>query len=166
MALPITILASQKMADLLTSNGALNQHVNSIASVANIAVPPLTPDQVILSSASPDLGDKNIQLTYPRVCLYSNALKNTHIEKFRSLSGTVSVVTEIWASGNLLSDTDQWIHFYVEAVTEIYRQNVGNLNDGFYFSGAYDVQFQAPKAGGLGFSQSAKVTCILNISQS
>jgi hypothetical protein len=129
-------------------------------------VPPLNSNQVILSSAGPEIGDKNIQLTYPRVCLYSNVVKNTHIEKFKSLSGTVSVITEVWASGNLVSDTDQWIHFYVEAVTDIYRQNVGNLSDGFFFSGAYDIQFQAPKAGGIGFAQSAKITCILNVSQS
>jgi hypothetical protein len=163
--LPVTILASQKLANLLTGNDALEQQIAAIAAVANLQIPPITADQVVFSSASPEIGDKNIQLTYPRVCLYSSALKNTHIEKFKSLSGTVSVMTEIWASGNLVSDTDQWIHFYVEAVTEIYRQNVGNLNDGLYFSGAYEVQFQPPKAAGLGFAQSAKVACTLNVSQ-
>lgn len=165
MALPVTILASQKLANLLTSNNALQQELAEIAALANVTLPPITQDDVVLSSASPDIGDKNIQLTYPRICLYSSVVKNTHIEKFKSLSGTVAVVTEVWASGNLVTDTDQWIHFYVEAVTEIYRQNVGSLNDGFYFSGAYEIQFQPPKAGGLGFSQSAKVTCILNVSQ-
>jgi hypothetical protein len=163
--LPVTILASQKLANLLTSNDALAQQIATIAALANLEVPPITSDQVVFSSASPEIGDKNIQLTYPRVCLYSSAIKNTHLEKFKSLSGMVSVVTEIWASGNMVSDTDQWIHFYVEAVTELYRQNVGNLNDGFYFSGAYEVQFQPPKAGGIGFAQSAKVICNLNVSQ-
>ncbi len=166
MALPMTILASQKMASLLTNNNALYQQIVSISAAANMAVPPIAASQVVLSSASPDIGDKNIQLTYPRVCLYSTSVKNTHIEKFKSLSGTVSVITDIWASGNLVSDTDQWIHFYVEAVTDIYRRNVGNLNDGFYFSGAYEVQFQPPKQGGIGFSQSAKITSLLNVSQS
>jgi hypothetical protein len=163
--LPVTILASQKLASLLTSNDALQQQVATIAALANLQIPPITADNVVFSSASADIGDLNIQLTYPRVCLYSSAVKNTHIEKFKSLSGTVSVVTEVWASGNMVSDTDRWIHYYVEAVTEIYRQNAGNLDDGFYFSGAYEVQFQAPKAGGLGFAQSAKVTCNLNVSQ-
>jgi hypothetical protein len=163
--IPITLLASQKLANLLTMDGALANEIASLASTAGATVPPIAADQVVLSSASPDIGDKSIQLTYPRVCLYSSVLKNTLAEKFKSLSGTVSVVTEVWASGNLVSDTDQWIHFYVEAVTDIYRQNVGDLSDGFYFSGAFDVQFQPPKAGGIGFSQSAKVTCILNVSQ-
>ncbi|HZS55926.1 MAG TPA: hypothetical protein VFA65_16105 [Bryobacteraceae bacterium] len=165
MALPVTILTSQKLANLLTNNDALQAQIAAIAELAGASVPPITTAQVVLSSAGSDMCDKNIQLTYPRVCLYSNGVKNTHIEKFKSLSGTVSVITEIWASGNFVSDTDQWIHFYVEAVTEIYRQNIGNLNDGIYFSGAYDVQFQPPKSGGFGFSQSAKVTCILNVGQ-
>jgi hypothetical protein len=159
------MLASQKLAGLLTINNALQQQISSLADTAGLRVPSITAQQVVLSSAAPDIGDKNVQLTYPRVCLYSSVLKNTHAEKFRTLSGTVSVVTEIWASGNLVSDTDSWIHFYVEAVTEIYRRAAGDLLDGFYFSGEYDVQFAPPKAGGVGFSQSAKVTCILNVSQ-
>ena len=160
---PPTILAAQKLAGLLTNNNALEAQITAL--VDPLVVPTISPTQVLLSSAAPDIGDKNVQLTYPRVCLYSSGLKNTHAEKFMSLSGTVSVATEIWSSGNLVTDTDRWIHFYVEAVSSIYRQNAGDLGDGFYFSGVYDVQFQPPKAGGLGFSQSAKITCVLNISQ-
>lgn len=160
---PLTMLAAEKLAGLLTNNNALQGQIAAFSSP--IMVPPITSSQVLLSSASADIGDKNVQLTYPRVCLYSSGLKNTHTEKFKRLSGMVSVTTEIWASGNLVSDTDQWIHFYVEAVTSIYRENSGDLGDGFYFSGVYDVQFQPPKAGGVGFAQSAKITCILNVSQ-
>jgi hypothetical protein len=162
---PATIAAAQKLASLLTTNNALAQQIQRLASAAGTTVPALLAGQVVLSSASPEIGDKNVQLTYPRACLYATLLKNTHAEKFKTLSGTVSVVTEIWASGNLVNDTDRWIHFYVEAVTNIYRQAAGNLNDGFYFSGAYDVQFAPPKPGGVGFSQSAKVICVLNVSQ-
>ncbi len=111
------------------------------------------------------MGDKSLQFTYPRICLYSTGLKNTHTEKFRSLSGTISVIAEVWASGNLLQNTDKWIHFYVEAVTNILRQNIGDWGDGMFFSGTYDVQFQPPKAGGFGFVESAKVTCNVNVSR-
>ncbi len=165
MTLPVTILARQKLAAILTTNNALQQQITSIAQLAAVSVPVITSAQINLSSASPEISDQNMQLTYPRVCIYSTALKNTHFEKFKSLSGAVSVSTDVWASGNLVTDTDQWIHFYVEAITELYRQNVGNLNDGFYFSGAYDVAFVAPKAGGLGFYQSATITCSLDVSQ-
>ncbi len=161
--LPLTILTAQKLSDLLTNENALQQQIAAIAASANLTVAPIGPTQVVLSSASPDIGDKNIQLTYPRVCLYSSGLRNSHLEKFRSLSGTVSVIAEIWASGNLVSDADAWIHYYVEALTDILRQNIGDWGDGVFFSGVYDVQFQSPKAGGVGFVQSAKVSCDLNV---
>ncbi len=161
--LPLTILAAQKMSDLLTSGSALSQQIAAIGASCNVSVPIITSTQVVLSSASPDIGDKNNQLTYPRVCLYSGGVKNTQIEKFRSLSGTVAITAEVWASGNLVTDTDQWIHFYVEALTNILRQNIGDWKDGMFFSGVYEVQFQPPKAGGMGFMQSAKVTCNLNV---
>ena len=163
--LPLTLLVAQKFSSLLTTSSALQQEITSIGTACNVILPVISPDQVVMSSASPQIGDKDIELTYPRVCLYSNGLKNTQVEKFRSLSGTLAVVAEIWASGDLVSQTDQWIHFYVEAVTDILRQNIGDWGDGVFFAGTYDVQFQAPAAGGLGYVQSAKVTAIFNVSQ-
>lgn len=163
--LPLTLLAAQKILNLLTTGNALQQAIETIASSNDVIVPLITSAQIVLSSAPPAMGDKDLELTYPRVCLYSVAVKNTQIEKFRSLSGIVSVTAEVWASGDLISETDQWIHYYVEALTSILRQNIGDWNDGIFFSGIYDVQLQAPKAGGLGYVESAKVTCALNVSQ-
>ncbi|HLI29961.1 MAG TPA: hypothetical protein VKV79_02530 [Terriglobia bacterium] len=164
--LPITLLAAQKAQSFLTQSDALSQTIATLASDAGGAqVPPINSTQVVLSSVSPDIGDKDVQLTYPRVCLYSSGLKNTQAEKFRSVSGTVSVVAEVWASGNMVTQTDQWIHFYVEAVTEVLGGTAGDWGDGLFFSGLYDVQFQAPKAGGFGYVQSAKVSCTVNVSR-
>ena len=162
---PTTLLAAQKVFNLLTAANALQQEVTSLALDANANVPVITSSEVVLSSISPDLGDKDVQLTYPRVALYSSGLKNTQAEKFRSLSGSVAVVAEIWSSANMVTQSDQWIHFYVEAVTQILRKNIGDWGDGMFFSGAYEIQFQQPKAGGFGFVQSAKVTCNLNVSR-
>lgn len=163
--LPLTIDAAQKVSDLLTTGNALQQQINSVSNSASVNVPLITPAQVVLSSTVPAMGDKDLQLTYPRICLYAANVKNTQVEKFRSLSGTVSVIAEIWASGDLISQTDQWIHYYVEAMTDILRQNIGDWGDGFFFSGEYDVQLQAPKVGGLGYVELATVTCTLNVSR-
>jgi hypothetical protein len=163
--LPLTILAAQKLSGLLTNGDALQQQVSELASACNVNIPAIASTQVVLSSASPDTADLSLQLTYPRICLYSSGMKNTQAEKFRSFSGSVSVSAEIWASGNLASDVDQWIHFYVEGVTQILSQNIGDWGDGLFFSGAYDVQLQAPKAGGFGYVESAKVTCSVNVSR-
>lgn len=164
--LPLTILAAEKLSNLLTSANALEQQINAIALSCNTIVPTIASSQITLSSAGLDIGDLNVQLSYPRICLYSGGVKNTQIEKFRSLSGTLLVIAEVWASGDLVTKTDQWIHFYVEAMTNILRQNIGDWGDGVFFSGAYEAQFQPPKAGGLGFVESAKVTCNLNVSRS
>ena len=163
--IPLTILAAQKFSNLLTKENVFEQEMSAIAASCNVTLPLIGPAQVLLSSASAEIGDNNVQLTYPRVCLYSGGVKNSQMERFRSLSGTIAVTAEIWASGNLATDTDHWIHFYVEAMTDILRQSIGDWGDGIFFSGMYDVQFQAPKAGGLGFVQSAKVTCNLNVSR-
>ena len=162
---PITILAAATFSILLVSSNALQSSLNALAVQNGIAVPALTSSHIYVTSSVVAMSDDNLQLTYPRVCLYSTAVKNTQIEKFRSLSGTVAVVAEIWASANLLSDVDTWIHYYVEAVTSLLRENIGDWGNGLFFSGAYDVQLEQPKAGGLGFIESAKLTCSLNVSR-
>jgi hypothetical protein len=163
--LPLTLLAAQKVADLLTTNDALLQQITSLSAANNVVLPVIPSAQVILSSVDPNIGDDNVQLTYPRICVYPWTAKNAKIEKFRSFSGTVSVIAEVWASGELVQQIDQWIHFYVDAYSTLLRQNVGDWGDGVFFSGIYEVQFQAPKAGGFGFVESAKVTSTLNLSR-
>lgn len=163
--LPLTIDAAQKVSNLLTAGNALQQQISAVSSSANATVPLITAAQVVISSTMPAMGDQDLQLTYPRICLYTANVKNTQVEKFRSLSGTVSVIAEIWASGDLVSQTYQWIHYYVEAMTNILRQNIGDWGDGLFFSGMYDVQLQPPKVGGLGYVELATVTCVLNVSR-
>jgi hypothetical protein len=162
--LPLTLLAASKVAGLLTTNDLLAQTITSLAQEAGITIPVISSDQVVVSSAARELGDREIEFNYPRVCVYSSQMKNTQEEKFRSFSGGIVVAADIWASGNLLDDADQWIHYYVEALTAILRANRGDWGDGFLFSGIYDVQLQPPKIGGFGYVELARVTCGLNVS--
>jgi hypothetical protein len=162
--LPLTLLAASKVAGLLTTNDLLAQTITSLAHEAGITIPVISSDQVVVSSAARELGDREIEFNYPRVCVYSSQMKNTQEEKFRSFSGGIVVAADIWASGNLLDDADQWIHYYVEALTAILRANRGDWGDGFLFSGIYDVQLQPPKIGGFGYVELARVTCGLNVS--
>jgi hypothetical protein len=162
--LPLTLLAARKLASLLTTGDLLAQTIVGLSQSAGVTVPPITSDQVVLSSAAREIGDREIQFNYPRVCVYSSQMKNTQQEKFRSFSGGIVVVAEIWSSGNLVDDSDQWIHYYVEALTSILRANRGDWGDGFLFSGIYDVQLQPPKVGGFSYVELARVTCGLNVS--
>ena len=161
--LPLTLWAPEKVANLLTTNSALQTAVNALAAQSGAVIPPISNSQIVSTSITAEMADKNAQLTYPRVCLYCTQVKNTHFQKFRSFSGSVAVVIEVWFSGNLLAPTGTGLHYYVEAVTAILRANQGDLGDGFYFSGIYDVQLQPAKAGGFGFVESARISCALDV---
>jgi hypothetical protein len=163
--LPLTLLASQKVHDLLTSNSALAEKLADLSRSNGASVPAIEPARVYLSSAANDVGDTESRLGYPRVCVYSSGFTNSQYEKFRSLSGSVSTTTDVWTSGNQVEDTDRWIHFYVESIAALLRENPGDWGDGVFFSGIYDVQFQAPRAGGLGFIQLARFRFELTVSQ-
>jgi len=163
--LPLTLLAVQKVASLLTANNALSQQIAAAGQAASLVLPIIQAGQVVLTATSPDIGDRDVELTYPRICLYSTGLKNNQGEKCRTLSGTATVVAEVWASATLVGDADRAIHFYVDAVTNILRQNLGDWSDGVFFPGVYDIQFQAPKPGGFGFVESAKITVGLLVSR-
>ncbi len=160
---PISLLAPQKLQTVLLSN--LPAILQALAVAGGVTVPAVEHGQILLSSAPPDLADSATQFSYPRICLYSSGIKNNQIEKFRTLSGSVSVVAEIWSSDNFVTETEKWIHFYVDAYIAVLEGCVGDLGDGLYFPGGFDVQFQQPKRGGFGFTQMAKVTCNLMVSR-
>ena len=162
--MPLSLSVLEKFAGLLQNQAALPARIQAAAQADGLAIPLITVPQVVISSVSPELADNNLELTYPRVCLYVSTVKNSLMERFRTFSGTVLAVAEIWASATLATQCDQWIHYYLDAVTSIAEENRGDWGDGVYFSGIYEAQMQAPKAGGLGFVQSVKVTCTINVS--
>ena len=156
--IPISLVVPQKLSAALVQDNALQKYVDALAALNNIVVPEITPAQIVLSSASVEIADLNVQMTYPRVCLYSAVMKNPLRQKFVSFSGDVDVVADVWASDNLVSKTETSIHFYVEGVTGIIRQKIGDWGDGVFFGGRYGAQLMPPKLGGLGFVQGARVT--------
>ena len=161
---PLTLLTTNKILNLLTLNNALSQAVNSNAAIAGVVLAPMNTDQIISSFIGPDIGDLDLQLSYPRVCIYSNQVANNQREKFRAFSGVVSVVASVWSSASLEQQTELALHFYVEGISALLRANIGDWGDGCRYSGIYDVRMQTPKTGGAGFVQSAAVTCNLEVS--
>lgn len=163
---PLSLATAQKLLAKLTATNLLGQQIAALSATSLSPVPSITADQVFLSSSSLEMADRNLQMSYPRVCVYTSSIKNTQLEKFRSFSGQVGLVAEIWASADLITQADEWIHFYVDGVADILQSNIGDWGNGVFYSGAYEVQFQPPKAGGLGFVESAKLTFSLNVSLS
>jgi hypothetical protein len=163
--MPLTILTAQYLVALLTTAAAIETEVSSLSAESGIAVPIIPATQVYLSSAPAAMADLQQQLGYPRITVYSSKVSNTQIEKFRTLSGTVTVTAEINATDDLVNNVDTYIHFYVEAVTNILRENRGDWGNGIYYSGAYDVAVQPPTTGGSGFLQLARVSIEVGVSQ-
>src|SRR5690348_995957 len=161
---PLSLLAARTFLSKVTDADALQQQIAAISTGMMVSVPPIPSERVVLSSIPAELADNNVQLSYPRLCIYSSSLRNSQVEKFRSFSGQVILVAEIWASGDLITEVDTWIHFYVEGLANILRSNTGDWGNGIFYSGAYDVQFQPPKQGGLGFVEAAQLTFALNVS--
>jgi hypothetical protein len=162
--LPLTLLATNKLLNLLTANNALSQAINSNAGTLGVSVTPLNSSQVTASSVGPDIGDLDLQLTYPRVCVYSAQVVNNQREKFRTFSGVAAVTVDIWSSDSLEQQTELDLQFYVEGIASLLRANIGDWGDGFRYSGIYDVHTQTPKTGGEGFVQLARLTCNLDVS--
>lgn len=161
--LPLTLLATNKLLNLLTVNDALSQAISSNAAASGVSVSELNSSQIMNSYVSPDIADLNLQLIYPRVCLYTSQVANTQREKFRAFSGVVTVVADVWSSDSLEQPVENALHFFVEGIADILQANLGDWGDGFRFSGVYSVHMQPPKVGGLGFVQLARVTCNLNV---
>jgi hypothetical protein len=164
--LPITILAAQKFADILVEEDALQEAILTLGKACDVSAPLIPVSQILVTSVGADLADRNGRFSYPRILLYCDGLKNSQIEKFRSISGSVSVVVEIHSSSNLLEDVERWIHFYVEALTGILRRRAGDWGDGIFYTGIYEVVLSTPKTGGLGFVKTSKISFSLNVSRS
>ncbi len=161
--LPLTLLATNKLLNLLTVNDALSKAISSNAASSGVDVTPLGTQQIISSYVNPDMGDLNLQLTYPRVCIYASQVANNQREKFRAFSGTVSVTADVWSSASLEQPVETALHFYIEGIAEILQANLGDWGDGFRFSGVYGAHLQPPQVGGLGFVQLGRVTCDLHV---
>jgi hypothetical protein len=161
---PLTLLAAQTVASLLTAENAVSAQIAAVEQDFGYSLPAIPASQIILSSADADLMDRRQQIGYPRIAVYSDRVVNNLREKFRTLSGTVSVTIVVAASADLIDQVEQWIHYYVDAITNVLRQNIGDWGNGMFFPGTYDVQVQPPKTGGSGFVQTANINCVLSVS--
>ncbi len=75
----------------------------------------------------------------------------------------MTVIADVWSSDALEQPAELALHFFVDGIAGILDANLGDWGDGFRYSGVYGVQLHAPRLGGLGFVQLARVTCNLHV---
>lgn len=163
---PLTLQVAETVANILNAQSVLQNAIADVQLSESIVLPTIPANQVILSSASSAIIDGRQQVGYPRISIYVPLVANTLQEKFRSLSGRVAVGLTIAASADLVDQVEQALHFYIEIVTGILRNNAGDWGNGLFFAGAYEVQLQAPETGGSGFVQTASITCSVSVGRS
>ena len=127
---------------------------------------PLSPISSILKLSAPiDAYEKSASVRYPVARIYCERLKNTLMEKHRSVSGTALLVVEIRVSGARPEELDEQLNSYVEAACQVLEANRGSWTEIATYPGAYEVKFQAMKPGGKQFTKSAHIEFELYISR-
>jgi hypothetical protein len=111
-----------------------------------------------------DLVEKAVTVKYPVLHVYCDRLSNKLTEKFRTFSGTASLVVEVRVTHDHLTDLQTTLAFYVDAVTELLHRRRGDWGQGAFYTGGYDVAIQPVKRGGRNYLQAALISVVVQIS--
>lgn len=120
--------------------------------------------QVLVRNVSADVAEKSAGVLYPSFYIYCEKMTNALREKFRTFSGTARMVVEARASQDRIEGLEDRVHVYVDAITNLLDGSRGDLGQGMFYTGGYEVTFGAVKHGGKNFLQTAKVVFEVEIS--
>lgn len=155
--------ASASIISLLTAPAGADFALNAIAhGLGSQRALALT--SVLEGNTSPDLFEKSIPVKYPTVNVYCDKVSNTLREKFRVFSGTALVVMEVRHSQDQVQQIQAALETYVTAACQILDGSRGDLGNGLFYAGGYEVSFGPVKRGGLNVIQTAKMTLELDVS--
>lgn len=161
--LQIAIETTRKLAGLLSSPSGMPAVVAAISSEQGLALPAITPHQIIAQNVTPELAEHTTASKYPLIYVYCSKLVNDLREKFRTFSGDAQMVVEARISQDRLERIDTNLHAYVDAVTAVLDNNRGDWGDGVFYGGGYEITFGGVKQGGRNFIQIAKVSLAVEI---
>jgi len=157
-------LAVDAIFRLMQGKTGLPAVVDSLRQTGGADILPMLGEQITRDFASIDMADESPKTKYPTVSIFCERLSNTLNEKFRQFAGKVDVTVEIRVSHDHLAPLLESLHWYVEAVTDVLDAARGEVAEGLYFGGKYDVQFTGAKKGGRRYVQCARVTAELYVS--
>ncbi len=165
MAQAATIATKKFIEFLSAGDNGVNAAVAGLAADTGIALPPLPPEHIVNQNIPAALAEKSQAVKYPVVHVYSDRIRNTLIEKFRTFSGKVRTVAEIRFSQDRVEGIEEQLRLYVEAVTQVLDANRGSWDEGAFFAGAYEVTYEPVTHGGRNFLQIARVTFEVDLSR-
>jgi hypothetical protein len=120
---------------------------------------------ILALNASADVVEKAGQGQYPVALVYCDRLSNTLKEKFREFSGKAHMVVDIRYSQDHLSGIEFNLQIYVDAVCALLDDSRGDWGNGNFYSGGYEVNYDAVARGGRNFLQRARVGFDVEVSK-
>ncbi len=160
----IATLGTSKVAGLLRGAAGLQASVTAAAESMGAPSIAVSDAQILTANIAADLIGQSTAYRFPAVHVYCEKAFNSLREKFRRFSGTASMAIEVRASSDRLDGLDPTATLMVSAVTAILDQNRGDLGDGVFYGGAYQISYSPVKHGGKNYLQTAKVSFDLEIS--
>lgn len=158
------LLAAQTLFSLLRSEEGVNAALAAIAVREDVRVAPLDERRIFCQHVVRDVAEKAQTFQYPVVYVYCDRIQNLLREKFRRFSGTVRLNIEVQVSQERLEGLERALQLYVDAITDVLGRVQGCWGGGLHYAGGYEVKFDAAKAGGRAYVQSATVTLEVDVS--
>ncbi len=159
-------IAAKKFIDFLAApDTGVGAAVAGLAADTGIPLAPLPPAHIVNQNIPAAIAEKSQAVKYPVVHVYSDRVRNTLTEKFRTFSGKVRTVAEIRFSQDRVEGIEEQLRLYVDAVTQVLDANRGTWDQGMFFAGPYEVSFDPVQHGGRNFLQIARVTFEVDLSR-
>ncbi|MBL8292387.1 MAG: hypothetical protein JNN08_11155 [Bryobacterales bacterium] len=155
--LAVSARATEVLGDVLTSRDGVGAHLNALRQAGLSELSSDIPISVSKGNYSIALSDRTKGMKYPQIVVYCVRVENSLRQKFQQFSGKVDMVVEIRHSADRLDRLEAETQACVEAVLRVLDQSRGELSEGLYYSGRYDVRFEPIGKGGKNFAQTAKV---------
>ena len=114
---------------------------------------PVPAEHIVNQNVPLALAERSKAVKYPVVYVYSDRVRNVLTEKFRTFSGKVRTVAEVRVSQDRIEGIEDQLRLYVDAVTQVLDSNRGTWGQGMFFTGGYEVTFDAVQHGGSNFVQ-------------
>lgn len=157
-------VVANRVKEVLSSGQSLTGHVARLSLEAGVPEQKLGIAQLLVRNVSAEIAEKSAGVSYPSFHIYCEKLTNSLREKFRTFSGTARMAVEARASQDRLEGLEDRLHVYVDAITSLLDASRGDLGQGMFYTGGYEVTFGAVKHGGKNFLQTAKVVFEIEIS--
>ncbi len=164
MAQPANIAATKFIEFLASADKGLGPSIAGLAADTGVTLAPVPPEHIVNQNIPIALAERSQAVKYPVVHVYSDRVRNTLTEKFRTFSGKVRTVAEVRFSQDRVEGIEEQLRLYVDAVTQVLDANRGSWGEGAFFAGAYEVSFDPVQHGGKNFLQIARVSFEVDLS--